>query len=63
VKIAVDSVSRERIEGARLRFACEDCAHFDPAADRCAHEYPTIEHKRAQLERGVLVFCKEFELA
>jgi hypothetical protein len=45
-----------------LRRHCEDCALYDPAADRCAHGYPTTEHRRRAGER-LVVFCKDFECA
>ena len=50
-----------------LRFRCDDCGHFDERADdgrgRCAHGYPTDEHRPPALAPGVVVtFCKEFEL-
>jgi hypothetical protein len=46
-----------------LRFACEDCAHFDSVRRTCVHGY--IERpSQADLEPGSppLAFCKEFEL-
>jgi len=54
-----------------LRWACEECAHFAPVAERCAHRYPTEAHRRVALvasqgaaSGNVLdAFCKEFELA
>jgi hypothetical protein len=53
-----------------LRFCCEDCGHFDGAAARCRHDWPTelhrSDHYRVELQvthgAGELVFCKEFEL-
>jgi hypothetical protein len=46
-----------------LRFACEDCAHFDVGRTACTHGYPTAPHRRAALVLGrEIVFCKEFEL-
>lgn len=55
------AAQRERLA---LRFTCEDCALFDPELDRCAHGFPTEEHRqRYYAQRGVpLVFCKDFEL-
>jgi hypothetical protein len=52
-------------EAARfaLRFACEDCVHFDADRVRCTHGY--VERpSRADLAElgGLLAFCKEFEL-
>lgn len=43
-----------------LRFTCEDCLHFLPATEACAHEWPTDEHRLPVSD--VVVFCKEFEL-
>jgi len=45
-----------------LRFACEDCAHFDASTERCRHEWPNESHRREPAEPGLLDFCKEFEL-
>jgi hypothetical protein len=45
----------------RLRFACEDCSHFDDANELCNHEYPS-EPRRADLKKDAVVFCKEFEI-
>jgi hypothetical protein len=59
-------VDRGLFEQARLfslRFACEDCAHFDAERARCVHGY--VEGPCAgALERpgGDVAFCKEFEL-
>lgn len=54
-------------EAARFgfRFACEDCGHFDPARERCRHEWPTALHRKARLADpsvAEVVFCKEFEV-
>jgi hypothetical protein len=63
VKTVVDGRLFDEAERFGLRFACEDCAHFDGGKDRCLHEFPTAEHRRALLRPGsVLSFCKEFEL-
>jgi hypothetical protein len=47
-----------------LRFTCEDCALFDPELQRCAHGFPTDEHRDAHYESrdAPLVFCKDFEM-
>lgn len=45
-----------------LRFACEDCAHFDASTERCRHEWPNESHRREPAEPRLLDFCKEFEL-
>ena len=51
-------------ESARfsLRMHCEDCALFDARTEKCAHSFPTEEHRR-DAKHGLVVFCKEFELA
>jgi hypothetical protein len=49
------------IEAFRLRYTCDDCAHFDARAERCAHGYPLGERKRVLREGHEIVFCKEFE--
>jgi hypothetical protein len=51
-------------ESFGLRFACEDCAHFDARSERCRHEWPNESHRRdaADVTARVLDFCKEFEL-
>lgn len=52
-------VERERFG---LRFACEDCAHFESSDERCRHEWPNESHRRTPVPADVLDFCKEFEL-
>jgi hypothetical protein len=61
VRTAVDA--RLRAEAARfsLRFACDDCAHFDPPAQACSLGYPAAP-RRADLLRPHLELCKEFDL-
>jgi hypothetical protein len=54
---------RSEARAFRLRFTCEDCAHFVPEARACAHGYPTEPHRSLELAtRTTLEFCKEFEL-
>ena len=49
-----------------LRFRCDDCAHFDAAAERCTFGHPTVEMRDGSTwvlgPRGGWMFCKEFEL-
>jgi len=45
-----------------LRFACEDCAHFEVSTERCRHEWPNESHRREPRQPELLDFCKEFEL-
>ncbi|MCA9669455.1 MAG: hypothetical protein KC503_27860 [Myxococcales bacterium] len=57
---------RQEVERYGLRFCCEDCAFFDDDSERCAHGWPTEEHRRARYEHGEpddwVLYCKEFEL-
>jgi hypothetical protein len=55
---------REDCARFALRFTCEHCALFDPDQERCAHGFPTEEHRLGHYERldAPLVFCKDFEL-
>ena len=64
MKIAQDQTFRDERERFALRFTCEDCALWDPANDRCAHGFPTREHRRTRYDdaHADVVFCKEFEL-
>jgi len=48
------------IESYRLRYACDDCAHFTKD-ETCAHGYPNGERTRALAVGDEIVFCKEFE--
>ena len=68
---------RLRAEARRfdLRFACPDCASFDPDGidpegeaegaprGRCSLGYPNAMHRDPSLQgRAEVVFCKAFEL-
>jgi len=63
VRHPVDSLLRAEARRYALRFACEDCVHFDARASACVHGY-TERPSPADLEpdRPPLAFCKEFEL-
>lgn len=61
MKTRVDLLLLNEASRFRLRFACEDCSHFDEPSDGCNHGYPS-EPRRADLEKDVVVFCKEFEM-
>ena len=57
-----DALFRAQVETYRLRWHCEDCAHFE--GDGCAHGLPSARHREA-LDRdpdAPLAFCKEHEL-
>lgn len=63
MELPVDEQYRRERERFRLRLHCEDCALYHEEQDRCAHGYPTTDHRRprdAEVERKV-VFCKDFE--
>jgi hypothetical protein len=60
----VDERLRGEAERFRLRFGCEDCAHFAPDTQRCSNGFPTEPHLRIDLQRAQsLEFCKAFEVA
>jgi hypothetical protein len=60
----VDERLRDEANRFRLRFGCEDCAHFAPESARCGNGYPTRPHLGVDLGRvQTLEFCKEFEVA
>jgi len=61
MKTRVGPLLRDEAARFALRFACDDCAHFDPARG-CGHGYP-LAPRRTDLDAQELVFCKEFELA
>lgn len=63
VKIPPDRRFHDERVAYGLRFACEDCVHF-LGDGRCAHEYPTEEHRALRYEdpKALLVFCREWEL-
>jgi hypothetical protein len=52
---------RERFS---LRYSCEDCGNWNPADERCRHEWPNERHRleKLQPDREWVDFCKEFEL-
>ena len=47
-------------EAFALRFACEDCVHWNDTG-ACTLEYPA-EPRRDALAGESLMFCKEFDL-
>ncbi|MET0387173.1 MAG: hypothetical protein ABW321_14490 [Polyangiales bacterium] len=63
--IPQDRLFREQRERYRLQFTCERCAQFDDVGEKCAHGYPTTQHRDAYYadESAPLVFCKHFEIA
>jgi hypothetical protein len=65
MKIAQDELFRTQRERFHLRFTCEHCSLFDEQSEKCAHGYPTAEHREAHYRdpAALVVFCKHFELA
>ncbi|MCB9556277.1 MAG: hypothetical protein H6707_09265 [Deltaproteobacteria bacterium] len=59
MKIDVDQTFFRESEAYALRYCCEDCTLF--VDERCAHFWPTLDHRRAQQsQKTSVVFCKEF---
>jgi hypothetical protein len=61
VKTPVDARLRREAEAFRLRFACDDCAHFDEGSSRCSLGYPAAPRRDA-LDQPEVELCKSFEL-
>ena len=61
MRTRVDARLREEAARFSLRFACDDCAHFDPGAGQCSLGYPAAPRHGA-LEGTHLELCKAFEL-
>ncbi len=63
MKTEIDERLRREAAAYRLRFTCEDCAHFVEGERACAHGYPAAPHRALDLATlRTLEFCKEFEL-
>ncbi|HEY8088022.1 MAG TPA: hypothetical protein VIF09_09255 [Polyangiaceae bacterium] len=62
MRTRVDDRLRDEARRFALRFACDDCAHFDPARARCSLGYPAAPRRDA-LTRAEVELCKSFELA
>ncbi len=63
MKTLVDERLQREAAANALRHRCDDCVHFDVERERCAHGYPTTEHRAVLVPGELIVFCKEFELA
>lgn len=61
MKTRVDAVLLAQAAEFAFRFACEDCAHFDPARERCSLSYPAAP-RRGALGEPEITLCKTFEL-
>jgi hypothetical protein len=77
MKTRVDDRLRREAAQFAFRFACDDCAHFEPSSARCSLSYPASPRRSAllgarTLERSestgpsqparTLELCKAFEL-
>jgi hypothetical protein len=62
VRTPVDDRLRDEAARFALRFACDDCAHFDERRARCSLAYPA-QPRRDALDHAHLELCKSFELA
>jgi hypothetical protein len=64
VRHTVDPALVREARTFSLRFACDDCAHFDAERIRCVHGYTERPGVKDLEQSGdVVTFCKEFELA
>jgi hypothetical protein len=63
MKSRVDRLLRDEAARYSLRFACEDCAHFDATRARCSLGYPAEPRRDALACAQDLAFCKDFDLA
>ena len=61
MRTRVDLQLTDEAKKFALRFACEDCVHFDDQL-RCEHGYPAAP-RQADLQLEEIVFCKDFEIA
>jgi hypothetical protein len=61
MKTLVDLRLRDEARAFGLRFACEDCAHWDGERRACGNGWPD-RVERAALLGDQVAFCKEFEL-
>jgi len=63
MKTEIDEALRGATSKFRLRYACEDCAHFVAECGKCAEGYPNAVHRERRIETSDwLEFCKSFEL-
>ena len=62
MKTRADARLRDEVARFALRFACDDCVHFDREGERCLHGYPAEPRHDAIATRDEIELCKEFEL-
>ncbi len=65
MRTLVDARLRDEARRFALRFACEDCAHFE--GSQCSLAYPAAPRREALEGNGgrpeTIEFCKSFEIA
>jgi hypothetical protein len=62
VKTRLDPRFRAEAERFSLRFACDDCAHFDAPRERCSLGFAAAPRRNA-IDGDTFESCKTFELA
>ncbi len=65
MRTLVDARLRDEVARFSFRFACDDCAHFDEARERCSLGYPAAPRRDALAHEAPrhLELCKAYELA
>lgn len=61
MRTRVDLQLRVEAEKFAFRFACDDCAHFNPSASACSLSFEAAP-RRDGLDGTHLELCKAFEL-
>jgi hypothetical protein len=61
MKTRIDASLRREATQFSFRFACDDCAHFDPDRERCSFGFVAAPRRDA-LNRDSIESCKTFEL-
>jgi hypothetical protein len=62
MKTRVDARLRQEAARYVFRFACDDCAHFDPSKELCSLGFAAAPRRDA-LQGDSVESCKAFELA
>jgi hypothetical protein len=62
MKTYINERLRNEAQRYGLRFACEDCVHFDAERAACGNGWPPSP-RRGALDLTEIEFCKELELA
>ncbi len=61
MRTLIDAQFRAETAQFGFRFACDDCAHFDPERERCSLGFAAAPRHDA-LREDSLESCKTFEL-